>query len=101
MPPRRLSFDSEVSLLRSIFQQPGDALRWLRPLLQPMVRTCAVDPQPRFTASGAGVEEADPLKRATITRRTNVGNDNLIERTPFRATTGQTDFDHVLFQCNG
>jgi hypothetical protein len=101
MPPQRSAFDSEFGLLRGIFQQLGDALRGLRALLQPVFGTSAVDPQPSFTTGGAGIEEANTLKRAAITGRTNVGDDNLIERTPFRATTGQTDFDHVLFQCNG
>jgi hypothetical protein len=100
LPRHRQTCTAEIFLrgdpyvLAEFLDQSVNPLARFGTLAQPILNPSIIQTQP-FTFPGSNwVEEPDPLNVTTISFTSSVGNDDMIKRALFCATTSKTNRDH-------
>jgi hypothetical protein len=70
-----------------LFQQAGNAIRYLRTLGYPMGNAVSIKTQSLFSTGGAGIEKAQTFNETAVAFIAAIGHNDVIERAFFGAAT--------------
>src|SRR5262245_14660529 len=78
----------------AVFDQLTNAIRHLRALTDPVIGTRGIKAETLFLTTGNRVEKANALNETAITGIAAVSHRDMVKRTLFGATAGQTNRNH-------
>src|SRR5210317_1756142 len=83
-----------------LLQESGNAIRRLCALANPVVYALEVNPQILLVLTTNRIKKANTLKMPAIPTITRIGNNQVIERTLFRASARKSNTNHYISVLN-